>query len=67
MDNKSWKEVLKRWTHPTVTAGYETTSLKPDAEDNEGLGNSKALNVIFNGVDRNVFRLINTFTEAKEV
>jgi hypothetical protein len=37
MDNKSWKKVLKRWTHPTVTAGYTTTSLKLDAEDGHTL------------------------------
>src|ERR1044072_9485117 len=30
------------------------------------LANSKALNAIFNGVDKNMFRLINTCTVAKE-
>ncbi|XP_057444753.1 uncharacterized protein LOC130736999 [Lotus japonicus] len=30
------------------------------------MGNSKALNAIFNGVDKNMFRLINTCTVAKE-
>ena len=34
--------------------------------DEEVLGNSKALNAIFNGVDKNLFRLINTCTVAKE-
>lgn len=51
------------------------TSLKPgaewtdveDDEDDEALGNSKALSVIFNGVDKNMLRLINTCSEAKEV
>lgn len=48
-----------------------STSLKPkaewtDAEDNEALWNSKALNVIFNGMDKNMLRLINTCLEAKE-
>lgn len=47
-----------------------TTSLKPgtewtDAEDEEAPGNSKALNVIFNSVDENMFGLINTCSEAK--
>ncbi|MCI19620.1 gag-pol polyprotein, partial [Trifolium medium] len=71
MDNKSWKAVIKGWTHPIVTAEDGTISLKPEAEwtdveDNEALGNSKALNAIFNGVDKNMFRLINTCTEANE-
>ena len=30
------------------------------------MGNCRALNAIFNGVDKNVFRLINTCTSAKE-
>ena len=29
-------------------------------------GNSKTLNAIFNGVDRNIFRLINTYILANE-
>ena len=48
-----------------------TLSLKPEAEwtkeeDKEALANFKALNVIFNGVDKNMFRLINTCIVAKE-
>lgn len=35
-------------------------------EDEEALGNSKALDVILNGVDKNTFRLINTCSKAKE-
>ena len=35
-------------------------------KDDEDFGNDKALNAIFNGVDKNMFRLINTCTEAKE-
>lgn len=37
-----------------------------DVQDNEDLGNSKALNAIFNGVDNNMFRLINTCTKVKD-
>lgn len=45
--------------------------MKPKAEwtkdeDEEALGNSKALNAIFNGLDKNMFKLINTCTEAKD-
>lgn len=36
-----------------------------NVEDEEALGNSKALNTIFNGVDKNMFRIINTCSEAK--
>lgn len=55
-----------------VTSEDGTTSLKQepeltDAEDDEALGNSKALNATFNGVDKNMFMLINTCSEAKEV
>ena len=35
-------------------------------EDELALGNSKALNALFNGVDKNIFRLINTCTVAKD-
>ena len=35
------------------------------AEDADALGNSKALYALYNGVDKNVFRLINTCTTAK--
>lgn len=35
-------------------------------EDDEALGNSKSLSFIFNGVDKNMFRFINTCTEAKD-
>lgn len=52
---------------------YGTTTLKPEVDcknvdNDEALGNSNALNSIFNGVNKNMFRLINTYTctEAKE-
>lgn len=35
-------------------------------EDEESLGNSQALNALYNGVDQNVLKLINTCTLAKE-
>jgi hypothetical protein len=67
----SCETVIKGWTHPMITSQDETSSLKPEAgwinaEDNDTLENSNALNVIFNGVDKNMFRLINTCIEAKE-
>lgn len=63
--NKAWKVVIKGWKHTVVIYEDGITSLKPkvewiDAEDKEAIGNSKALNSIFNGVDKRMFKLINT-------
>ncbi|XP_057434400.1 uncharacterized protein LOC130727312 [Lotus japonicus] len=65
--------ILDGWKHPVKSdkEGTSTTELKPEEEwtkeeDEEALGNSKALNAIFNGVDKNMFRLINTCTVAKD-
>lgn len=71
LGSKAWKVVLKGWKHPIITTEDDTTSMKSkanwiDAKDKEALGNSKVLNVIFNGVDKNMFRLINICSEAKE-
>ena len=71
INNKTWKSVLKGWSPPPIkNAEGITTGVKdevnwPEAEDLEALRNSQALNAIFNGVDKNVFRLINTCTTAK--
>jgi len=51
--------------------GNKTYVLKPEeewiaAEDELTLGNSKALNALFNGVDKNMFRLIKQCTMAKD-
>lgn len=35
------------------------------AEDEDALGNSRALNSIFDGVNKNIFKIINTCTKAK--
>lgn len=71
MDNKTWKVVIKGWKHPMITSKDGTSTLNPEADwknvnDDEVLENSKALNSILNGVDKNIFILINTCTEAKE-
>ncbi|MCI78142.1 gag-pol polyprotein, partial [Trifolium medium] len=49
----------------------DTDELKPEeewtaAEDSLALGNIKALNALFNGVDKNMFRLIKKCTIAKD-
>ncbi|XP_057443220.1 uncharacterized protein LOC130735138 [Lotus japonicus] len=71
-DGKVHKSVLKGWTHPVQTKeGTSTIELKSEVnwsktEDEEAAANSKALNAIFNGVDKNMFRLIHTCTLAKD-
>src|ERR1044072_1628596 len=77
IDNKTWKAVVKGWT-PRVNKGKETegsastiTDYKKEEdwtkeEEEEAWANSKALNAIFNSVDKNMFRLINTCIVAKE-
>ncbi|MCI52266.1 gag-pol polyprotein, partial [Trifolium medium] len=51
--------------------GVDTEELKPEeewsqVEDTTAIGNSKALNALFNGVDKNMFRLIKQCTVAKD-
>ena len=76
IDIKTWKAIVKGWTPPVNKKNDESTfvttiDLKDEEdwtkeEDEEALANSKALNAIFNGVDKNMFRLINTCTVAKD-
>jgi hypothetical protein len=67
IDSKTWKSVLKGWEHPVNLDkdGNKTAVLKPE-EEWTTLANSKALNALFNGVDKNMFRLIKKCTVAKE-
>ncbi|MCI79712.1 gag-pol polyprotein, partial [Trifolium medium] len=60
IDSNTLKAVVKGWNHPVVADkdGNATTELKPEEEwskeeDELALGNSKALNALFNGVDKN--------------
>ncbi|KAA0032368.1 gag-pol polyprotein [Cucumis melo var. makuwa] len=68
IDNKTWKAVISSWEPPTITIKDKSTPKREsdwtDAEDQASLGNSRALNAIYN--DQNVFKLINTCTSAKE-
>ncbi|GAU49082.1 hypothetical protein TSUD_406880 [Trifolium subterraneum] len=64
---------LLSWEHPKVkdANGADTDELKPEedwtaAEDSLALGNSKALNALFNCVDKNMFRLIKKCEVAKD-
>ena len=72
LDNKAWKAVLKGWEHPVVTKNGEATANKKaeeqwtKEEDDLSLGNFKALNAIFNGVDKYIFILVNNCEVAKD-
>jgi hypothetical protein len=73
IDSKTWKAVMKGWEHPVVLDkdGNKTTVLKLAdewtlPEDELSLANSKALNALFNGVDKNMFRLIKKCDVAKD-
>lgn len=59
IDSKTWKAVVTR-SHSVTSTDDGKEILKPElqwteAEDEASLGNSRALNAIFNGVDRNIF------------
>ena len=73
IDSRTWKAVLKGWEHPVALDedGNRAAVLKPEeewttAEDELALGNSKAWNALFNGVDKNMFRLIKQCIVAKD-
>jgi len=73
IDRRTWKAVLRGWEHPVTLDkdGNNTTVLKPEeewttAENELVLGNSKALNALFNGVDKNMFRLLKQCNVAKD-
>src|SRR4051812_31849231 len=72
VDSKAWRAVNKGWEHRVITDKYGKKTLKPEEEwdkDEEALalGNSKALNALFNGIDRNIFRLVHQCELAKDV
>jgi hypothetical protein len=73
IDSRTWKAVLRGWGHHVVLDkdGNKIVVLKPKeewttAEDELAFGNSNALNALFNGVDKNMFRLIKQCTVAKD-
>jgi hypothetical protein len=71
IDSKTWKAVLKGWDYPVVTNKERVSTPKLEEnwtkeEDEQALGNSKALNAIFNGVDTKMFKLIKHCVVAKD-
>src|ERR1051325_871204 len=72
LDNKAWRATDKGWKHPIKIKKDGTTSQKPEEEwskeeEELALWNSKALNALFNGIDRNIFRLVHRCELAKDV
>ncbi|KAA0035672.1 gag-pol polyprotein [Cucumis melo var. makuwa] len=70
LDGKAWRVLVAGYEPPMVTVDGVSVH-KPkvdwtDAEEQTSVGNVRAINVIFNGVDLNVFKLINSCTTAKE-
>src|ERR1044072_7182918 len=72
LDMKAWRAADRGWKHPTKLEKDGTTSLKPEEEwskeeEELALGNFKALNALFNGIDKNIFRLVHQCELAKDV
>ncbi|KAA0040864.1 gag-pol polyprotein [Cucumis melo var. makuwa] len=70
LDGKAWRALVVVYEPPMVTVN-EVSMSKPkltgqNAEEQASVGNARAINAIFNGVDLNVFKLINSCTTAKE-
>ena len=54
MDNKCWKAVIFGWKYPSIKDVVGKVTLKSKLtlskeEDEESLGNSRAINVLYNG------------------
>ncbi|CAM8913879.1 unnamed protein product [Rhodiola kirilowii] len=63
LDKKAWKVVLTGWTEPMMENLTGEAVLKPEAlwtqaDEKASMGNSKAMNAIFSGVDENVLKVI---------
>src|SRR3954468_16986978 len=72
LDSKAWRAANKGWEHPVTIDKDGKSSLTPEEnwskdEEELALGNSKALNALFNGIDRNIFRLVYHCELAKDV
>ncbi|KAA0054584.1 putative mitochondrial protein [Cucumis melo var. makuwa] len=70
LDGKAWRALVYGYEPPMVIVDGVSVP-KPevdwiDAEEQASVGNARAINAIFNGVDLNVFKLINSYTTAKE-
>ncbi|CAM8902854.1 unnamed protein product [Rhodiola kirilowii] len=71
IDEKAWRAVLVGWTQPLMANTEGIMVIKPealwtDADEKAFVGNAKAVNAIFSGLDENVFKLIADCEVAKE-
>ncbi|CAM9000230.1 unnamed protein product [Rhodiola kirilowii] len=71
LHERAWRAVMIGWTEPMMANPEGAVMPKPEAlwseaDDVAAVGNSKALNAIFYGVDKNVFKLIAECEVAKE-
>ncbi|CAM8931978.1 unnamed protein product [Rhodiola kirilowii] len=71
LNERAWKAVLTGWTEPMMENLTGEAVPKPEAlwtevDDKASMGNSKAMNAIFSGVDENVMKLIINCEVAKE-
>ncbi|KAA0059759.1 gag-pol polyprotein [Cucumis melo var. makuwa] len=70
LDMRSWRAIISGWEYPTEKDEAGQTVRKSELkwtkdEDDVAVGNSLALNALFNAVDPNIFKLINTCKLAK--
>ncbi|KAA0063440.1 gag-pol polyprotein [Cucumis melo var. makuwa] len=71
LDGKAWRALVGGYEPPMITVNGVSVP-KPeidwtDAEEQASVGNARAINAIFNGVDLNVFKLISSQTTTKLV
>ncbi|TYJ98791.1 gag-pol polyprotein [Cucumis melo var. makuwa] len=70
LDGKAWRALVAGYDPPMITVnGVSITKPEVDwtnVEEQATVGNARALNAIFNGIDLNVFKLINSCSTAKE-
>src|SRR4051812_546237 len=71
VDRKTWRAVESGWKHLEKIMEDGTTILIPETqwsknEEELALGNSKALSALFNGIDKNIFRLVQHCELGKE-
>ena len=70
LDGKAWRALVAGYDPLMITVNGLSVP-KPevdwtDVEEQASVGNARVLNAIFNGVDLNVFKLINSCSTAKE-
>lgn len=67
VDNKAWKAIINGGLFPPTKTLKDcmVVSFKGEKDwDDAALGNSRVVNTIYNGVDKNILRLINTYVRA---